>query len=257
MMLVNDSLPSPWGSEDALSPSKHNETVIHNATTNCYATPMPAARLSCAICAGDFHGRKDARYCSTACRQKAYRRRNRSSNTVTYPASSGPVPVGDAWMRSRFGDGRYIGYTPIAERPSDRVRSARHRAAEQDDGSGTIRDYVQGICCIGRRLCDDDADYPTGQDLQTPLGDSLPAQIDPITAARLASGLEDAIPRVMELASLLKRRGRMTPIPMVPMKTPIASAISEDGLKQCQTEATGEQPNDVADAAFTQQDELG
>jgi hypothetical protein len=53
------------------------------------------------------------------------------------------------------------------------------------------------------------------------LGNTLPDEIDPATAARLAAELRDAIPRVLELASLLEGRGRMTPIPT---KLPIGAA---------------------------------
>ncbi|ORA14349.1 hypothetical protein BST16_12400 [Mycobacterium asiaticum DSM 44297] len=37
---------------------------------------MVTSVLSCAVCAGQFNGRTDAIYCSSACRQKAYRLRN-------------------------------------------------------------------------------------------------------------------------------------------------------------------------------------
>jgi hypothetical protein len=181
---------------------------------------MPAARRSCTVCLCEFHGRSDARYCSTACRQKAYRRRSRNATPVTPPVASGPVLTGDEWMRDRFGHGPHTGYTPMPERPPH-VPSARHRAAEENIGLETIRDYVQGIVCIGRQCYDDNAGSVIGQDLQTPLGNTLPDEIDPATAARLAAELRDAIPRVLELASLLEGRGRMTP---VPMKLPIGAA---------------------------------
>jgi hypothetical protein len=181
---------------------------------------MPAARRSCIVCACDFHGRRDARYCSTACRQKAYRRRSRNAPPVTPPVANGSVLTGDEWMRDRFGHSPHMGYVPVAERPAH-VPTARHRAAEETIGLETIRDYVQGLACIGRQRYDDDAGCVIGQDLQTPLGNTLPDEIDPATAARLATELRDAIPRVLELASLLEGRGRMTP---VPMKLPIDAA---------------------------------
>ena len=40
---------------------------------------MPATLRTCAVCNTEFHGRADAAYCSTACRQKAYRARTRNS----------------------------------------------------------------------------------------------------------------------------------------------------------------------------------
>ena len=127
---------------------------------------------------------------------------------------------GDEWMRDRFGNGTHVGYLPPANRAAGGNGQARHRAFETVDALETLHDYVQGITCIGR----DQYDVSTGtagQDLATPLGDVLPAEIDPATAASLAADLKAAIPRVMELASLLERRGRMTPLPMkVPLAQP-------------------------------------
>jgi hypothetical protein len=45
-------------------------------------------------------------------------------------------------------------------------------------------------------------------DFDTPLGDTLPASIDPETAAGLASNLRAALPRLRELLGLLTRRGK-------------------------------------------------
>ncbi len=45
-------------------------------------------------------------------------------------------------------------------------------------------------------------------DFDTPLGDTLPASIDPETAAGLASNLRAALPRIRELLGLLTRRGK-------------------------------------------------
>jgi hypothetical protein len=112
------------------------------------------------------------------------------------------------------------GYLPLAHRPAAGTGPAKHRASEENDGLETLRAYVQGITCIGRELYDGQAACVSGQDLRTPLGNSLPSGIDPATAAGLAADLEAAIPRVVELASLLDRRARMTPLPL---KVPFAS----------------------------------
>lgn len=119
-------------------------------------------------------------------------------------------------MRDRFDSG----YLPMAHRPAAGDGQAKHRAAAQSDGVETLRDYVQGITCIGRRPCDDAA-LVTGQDLSTPLGNTLPAQLDPATAAALAADLKAALPRLIELASLLERRAQMIPLPM---KVPFGQA---------------------------------
>lgn len=111
------------------------------------------------------------------------------------------------------------GYLPLSYRGAAGVGPARHRALPENDGLETLRDYVQAITCIGRELYDAETACVTGQDLTTPLGNALPAGIDPVTAARLAADLKAAIPRVVELASLLDRRARMTPLPL---KVPLA-----------------------------------
>jgi hypothetical protein len=180
---------------------------------------MPAAQRTCSVCGADFYGRKDAKYCSTACRQKSYRRRSRHGTAVTDRGPTGPVFDGDEWMRDRFGNSTHTRYLPLAHPSSEGNAHAKHRACNENDGLETLRDYVHGVTCIGRQQYDDSG--VAGQDLQTPLGDALPGQIDPATAAGLAADLKAAIPRVVELASLLERRGRMTPLPMkVPLAQP-------------------------------------
>ncbi|ULE32517.1 hypothetical protein [Mycobacterium sp. IDR2000157661] len=114
-------------------------------------------------------------------------------------------------MRDRFGNNEHTGYTPMVERKPGVVRVGRHRVAYQGDGSEIIHDYVQAISCIGR-LIRDDTSGTWQHDLRTPLGYSLPAQLDPVAAANLASQLHAAIPRIAELAALLEGRGRMTPL---------------------------------------------
>jgi hypothetical protein len=52
---------------------------------------VPATLKTCTECGTEFHARADAAYCSTACRQRAYRR-NRNANRNVTP-TVGAVPV--------------------------------------------------------------------------------------------------------------------------------------------------------------------
>lgn len=186
---------------------------------------MAAARKTCLSCAGQFQGRKDAQYCSTACRQRAYRRRSRNGFVVAGSVTGGSVTEGDEWMRDRFGQGSRGGYTPVSERPPEGLRFAEHRATDDSDGSEVIRDYVLGVTCIGQAVYDSTAGT-SEHDLHTPLGRALPVRVDPGTAADLAAALRAAVPRIVELASLLEARGRMIPLRM---KVPFVSAPVQPG----------------------------
>jgi hypothetical protein len=61
----------------------------------------------CTECGTGFNARTDAAYCSSACRQRAYRNRSRNtaSVTVTRPTVDlRPVPIADKyWDCDRFG----------------------------------------------------------------------------------------------------------------------------------------------------------
>ena len=181
---------------------------------------MPAFLKTCTICGTDFHGRADAAYCSTACRQKAYRTRTRTAiaasrnETASRDVTGGPVPDGDDWMADRFFSEDRNGYETFAatraaieanvKTPKVRERRIAEASAE---GRRVIEEYVEGIATIGRELYDDDErTCITGTDYDTPLGDNLPAGVDPATAASLAERLRRVLPRVHELAALLGRR---------------------------------------------------
>jgi hypothetical protein len=178
---------------------------------------MPAATRTCTVCGGDFYGRTDAAYCSTACRQKAYRARTRTRYETVIPhVTGGPVPDGDDWMAGRFhGLDTYIPIEKQIEFIEANYKTAtagqRHIAKAGEDAALAIRSYVEMIASIS--IYDNSTDTI---DYDTPLGDSLPANIapirrtgaDPLPAAELASMLRAALPRVHELLGLLVRRAR-------------------------------------------------
>lgn len=169
---------------------------------------MAALARTCEICETEFYGRADATYCTTACRQKAYRQRNRNASSVTAAVSSGPVPIGDAWMQDRFGGGYGNDYTSLAVMTEFIIANYKTPAAQQrrireaeERAARTIRDYVDNVAAISRYDSPEDT-----VDSDTPLGETLPAGIDPELAAELAGQLRAVIPRVGELLSLLDRR---------------------------------------------------
>jgi hypothetical protein len=175
---------------------------------------MPASIRTCDICQTEFYGRIDATYCSTACRQKAYRQRSRNARPVTDSVlvSSDPVPIGDTWMRNRFGGQLGNEYATLAEMtqhieatykmPATRQK---HIAEAEENGLRTIKSYVADVAAIARYSSEEDK-----WDLSDPLGDELPAAIDPFTARDLAADLQAALPRVIELTALLIRRASTT-----------------------------------------------
>ena len=191
--------------------------VSRNVTARCNVTGMPATLRTCTVCETEFHGRADAAYCSTACRQKAYRARTRliHNETPSRAVTAGPVPDGDEWMDCRFFSDNCPGYLPSAatranieanvKTPKVRDRRIAEAAA---DGRHVIEDYIKTVATIGRELYgDEDRTGVIGTDLDTPLGDTLPPSIDPATAADLAEQLHRVLPRVHELVDLLERRG--------------------------------------------------
>ena len=56
-------------------------------------TDMPATLAACAECGTEFHARANAVYCSTACRQRAYRRHRNADgrHTVSPPSTIGSL----------------------------------------------------------------------------------------------------------------------------------------------------------------------
>lgn len=173
-------------------------------------TVVPAALRTCEVCETSFYGRTDALYCSTACKQQAYRQRVRNAvpNLLTPPPSDAPVPFGDTWMGGRFGGAYSDDYATLAVVAEEiaatiKTRAARQKrlAAAEQNAARMIKEYVNAVAAIGRYNSDDD-----GFDFETPLGDSLPATVDAELARSLAASLQAALPRVVELASLLIRR---------------------------------------------------
>lgn len=179
---------------------------------------MPSSPRTCQTCGSEFYGRADAAYCTTACRQKAHRQRSRNATTVTATPvirDDRPVPDGDAWMVGRFGGEDGDSYSTVASTRAHilatvkgKITQEKKIAAEERTASLVIPDYVDKVATIGRYDYDYDNDNDYERECATPLGDELPASIDPITARVLADKLEAALPRVAELAALLRRRGQ-------------------------------------------------
>ena len=80
----------------------------------------------------------------------------------------------------------------------------REHRINETQAESALKDYVDHVADIAK--------FPDGTggtpDFDTPLGDTLPASIDPETAAGLASNLRAALPRIRELLGLLTRRGK-------------------------------------------------
>lgn len=174
---------------------------------------MPSTQRECTECTTKFYGRTDALYCSTACRQKAYRKRNETDRAhVTTPIVT-PVPPGDTWMQRRFSGPGDWGYELQATRMVEakanatKTKSARNKdlalAAMTDDGQPAIRDYIERVSAIGV-LVGDESDVDL--DLDTQLDCALPASITPEVARELARTLEPALLRAHDLLQLLRGR---------------------------------------------------
>ena len=84
------------------------------------------------------------------------------------------------------------------------VREQRRIDQTPAESADSIKDYVDHVADIAIR-----PDKAGGTpDFDTPLVDNtLPADIDPETAAGMASTLRAALPRIRELLGLLTRRG--------------------------------------------------
>jgi hypothetical protein len=84
------------------------------------------------------------------------------------------------------------------------VREKRRIDKTPAESADSIKDYVDHVADIAIR-----PDKAGGTpDFDTPLVDNtLPADLDPETAAGMASNLRAALPRIRELLGLLTRRG--------------------------------------------------
>jgi hypothetical protein len=139
---------------------------------------------TCAECGTELAGRADAVYCCSACRQRAYRRRNRDD-------LSRPVPVGDKDM---FRD-RFRGYTGSDDRdePINPILE------------NILENFVLGVASIGR------SGRVRGErflDVDAPLEEALPEAVTPEYADFLVEFLAPALDRAHELLELLIRRSR-------------------------------------------------
>lgn len=75
----------------------------------------------------------------------------------------------------------------------------REHRINETQAESAIKDYVDHVADIAK--------FPDAT-AGTPDFDTLPASIDPETAAGLASNLRAALPRIRELLGLLTRRGK-------------------------------------------------
>lgn len=186
--------------------------------------------LTCGHCGGTFEAaRSDATFCSSACRQKAYRQRSRpepirNSETVTAirngeRVTGGPVPVIDQkeWLEYRFkslGIGRYeVNGCAPKPLPGHRNGGTLSGFTEEDTLADLIEHYIFDIASIVKKDIDVEDDPNTGRPdhrnqyrIDDPLPEVLPAEITPDDAEALASWFEPALDRAAELLSLLQRR---------------------------------------------------
>ena len=89
-------------------------------------------------------------------------------------------------------------------RTESEVREQRRIDKTPAESADSIKDYVDHVADIAIRA--DNA--RRAPDFDTPLVDNtLPADLAPETAARMACDLRTALPRIRELLGLLTRRG--------------------------------------------------
>lgn len=89
-----------------LAPSKRRKR--DTCSTSCRArlykteTSVPPAVTRCEGCGQDMHGRSDRRHCSPACRQRAYRRRNRLVQLGQTPEDAARADLFSALSNDQF-----------------------------------------------------------------------------------------------------------------------------------------------------------
>jgi hypothetical protein len=88
----------------------------------------------------------------------------------------------------------------------------REHRINETQAESAIKDYVDHVADIAK-FPDATGGTP---DFDTPLGDTLPASIDPETAAGLASNLRAALPRIRELLGCSPGAARKTAKPTHP-----------------------------------------
>lgn len=108
--------------------SMRNVTAIDNVTDKCYVIAMSNVTHKCEECNEPMTGRVDRKYCSAACRQKAYR--NSRNVTATSKVTAEPFEL----------DTNNVFY-----RHNDEVREAISQLSEiqylsqQEDGEGPLK----------------------------------------------------------------------------------------------------------------------
>jgi hypothetical protein len=166
---------------------------------------------TCRECGESFApARSDAAYCSSPCRQRAYRSRNAPLVTARRPGVDldRPVPIADDdWSRNRF-EGRHGKVVRIVDRGTSGSRECvGFDTAHKDHTAQILEDYVYTVASIAEKA-DADCDYT--YEVDEPLPGELPEDITPEHADVLASWLEPALDRAAELLALLQRRSRET-----------------------------------------------
>jgi hypothetical protein len=167
---------------------------------------------TCTECGAELHGRADATYCSSACRQRAYRRRNASTVTATRRGvdPGRPVPAASRlWSHNRFWTFPRSPWDFGTERHPGYPHPSRLERSDADH----IEHYVFNVASIAEMAISGSPGYEPEPDnypynVGDPLPDELPAEVTPEDADFLASWLEPGIDRATELLALLKRRAR-------------------------------------------------
>jgi predicted ATPase/DNA-binding CsgD family transcriptional regulator len=80
-------VPSAWPMDTAGGPAGDRVTTILPTPHAASVTAVASAERSCAVCGRVLADQENVRYCSNACRQRAYRRRATSAARVTMPSA--------------------------------------------------------------------------------------------------------------------------------------------------------------------------
>ena len=213
-----------------------NVTYTRNVTVKCNITHMAASQITCSDCGETFYGRAGASYCSSKCRQRAYRSRSTNrhvANICDVTANcnvADPVPIGDGWMVGRFAteqtlwegyqspapaislaeaeampvDGEGWSNTKKAKAQKERNKAVQQATINLRVTHDKIDYYIAELKSLRHSIwSDDDADVVYDDE---PVGDALPETIGPEVAAKMAEDLEATLPRIVELLGLFRRR---------------------------------------------------
>ena len=148
------------------------------------------------------HGGGHTTWTCRTCDETVYGAAHRGTNCTNVEASQNygiccaqRPDQAPAWLASR---------SAREETSMKKLAIRREHRINETQAESAIKDYVDHVADIAK-FPDATGGTP---DFDTPLGDTLPASIDPETAAGLASNLRAALPRIRELLGLLTRRGK-------------------------------------------------